>query len=330
MPNYYDKQKCRYRFTFKRTINGKLIRFSKLLPEAWGQSEADAYDRKESARIYAIESGIEKPKREIVEAISLYLDFHLPGKKTSRKIILDLSYLAPYIEGKYLDELGDIAKRYTKDHAHLKPGTIHNRLALLKAAVRYAYKHHDIGDRDYTDKMIMPTVNNKRHVYIQSGDLDRLLIECDDEQTKAIMLLAFYTGLRWRAEILKLTPEQIIISNDQAWISILDTKSGQPHMIPVHPDAIDALRHIPFSYTDTYYYKRFWKARKAAGLDHVRWHDERHSFASALISSGSSLAEVGRALNHSDPQSTSRYSHLYPERVLDMVLRLPRTRKDPP
>jgi hypothetical protein len=47
MPNYFDKQKQRYRFTFKRVIDDKLYRFSKLLPSAWGQAEADAFDRKE-------------------------------------------------------------------------------------------------------------------------------------------------------------------------------------------------------------------------------------------------------------------------------------------
>ncbi|WP_156304312.1 hypothetical protein [Nitrosospira briensis] len=83
-----------------------------------------------------------------------------------------------------------------EDHPHLAPATLHNRLAYLKAAVRYAYKNHDIGDRDYTDKMIMPGVNNKRHVYIKQDELhENLLTHCEDDEAKAIFTLAFYTGL---------------------------------------------------------------------------------------------------------------------------------------
>src|SRR5690242_1151348 len=109
MPNYFDKSKKRYRFTFKRWINGRLIRSSKLLPEGWSQAQADAYDRQESARIYAVESGIEKPKPEIAEVLGLYLDHKIPRLKNGKKAAQDLAHLIPYIDGKRLDELGAIS-----------------------------------------------------------------------------------------------------------------------------------------------------------------------------------------------------------------------------
>jgi integrase len=196
--------------------------------------------------------------------------------------------------------------------------------------VRYAYKHHDIGDRDYTDKMSLPAVSNKRQVYITQEQLhDKLLAHCPDPEASALFTLAFYTGLRWRSEILTLQQEQITIVKDQVWIGLPDSKNGTPHMIPVHPNAIDALRFIPFRWKDSYYYDRFWKAREAAGLKHLRLHDERHSLASALLSSGATLGEVGQALNHDSVQSSERYSHMYPERLKELILRLPLAKKDP-
>lgn len=301
-------------FPVQWVINGERHRASKLLPAGWSKDQAHAYDRQEISRLYAIISGVEKPKTEIAEAVKLDLDLRIPGLANGTKTAQDLAHLIPYINGKFLDDLGNISKQYCKDHPHLSPATLHNRLAYLKAAVRYAYKNHDVGDRDYTDKMIMPEVNNKRHVYIKQEELhENLLTHCEDDEARAVFTLAFYTGLRWRSEILTLKPDQIVTAKRQKWISLPDTKNGTPHMIPIHPNAVWALAYIPFKWKDSYYYARWWKARSAAGLEHVRIHDERHSFASALLSNGASLAEVGRALNHKSTQSTDRYSHLYPE-----------------
>ncbi|MDO9433974.1 MAG: site-specific integrase [Hydrogenophaga sp.] len=54
-----------------------------------------------------------------------------------------------------------------------------------------------------------------------------------------------------------------------------------------------------------------WDAvRRRAGLDGVRMHDLRHSFASNLVNSGRSIYEVGRLLGHSQVKTTQRYAHL--------------------
>ena len=49
---------------------------------------------------------------------------------------------------------------------------------------------------------------------------------------------------------------------------------------------------------------------KLAGLEKVRLHDLRHSYASSLVSKGVSLHIVGRLLGHTQPQTTARYAHL--------------------
>jgi integrase len=53
------------------------------------------------------------------------------------------------------------------------------------------------------------------------------------------------------------------------------------------------------------------RVRKAAGLEDVRLHDLRHSFASILVSGGASLPLIGALLGHSNVATTNRYSHLY-------------------
>ena len=50
--------------------------------------------------------------------------------------------------------------------------------------------------------------------------------------------------------------------------------------------------------------------RKLAGLEHVRIHDLRYTFASVAVASGGSLPILGKQLGHGHPATTARYSHL--------------------
>ncbi|MCP4319521.1 MAG: tyrosine-type recombinase/integrase [Hyphomicrobiales bacterium] len=57
--------------------------------------------------------------------------------------------------------------------------------------------------------------------------------------------------------------------------------------------------------------KKFWRGiTEQAGLDDYRLHDNRHTHASHLVSSGLSLEIVGRLLGHTNPLTTKRYAHL--------------------
>lgn len=60
--------------------------------------------------------------------------------------------------------------------------------------------------------------------------------------------------------------------------------------------------------------KKFWKSLiKDADITDYRIHDNRHTHASQLVSSGMSLAIVGRLLGHTNPMTTQRYAHLADE-----------------
>jgi site-specific recombinase XerD len=47
-----------------------------------------------------------------------------------------------------------------------------------------------------------------------------------------------------------------------------------------------------------------------ACLEDYRLHDNRHTHASHLVSSGLSLEIVGRLLDHTNPMTTKHYAHL--------------------
>lgn len=318
----WDTRNKRYRFAFDAIIAGRRHRASKLLPAAWSKAQALAYDRRENARLYAVSTGIEQDRPLISHAIALYIQRRLGKLRNGKKAAQDLSHLVPWVQGRFLDELPDISRDYADAHDELAPATIRNRLSYLRAAVRYAHKEHAHGDRDYTSRMRIPAAKNERHVYLRPDEIAKLCAHCDDE-TAALVRIAFYTGLRWRSDLLTLTPENVIdIPGKGTWISITQAKTEQPIMVPVHPSIKRDLEWLPFRLGDHAYYERFWRAREAAGLKHVRIHDLRHSLASALISDGATLAEVGQALGHKSLIATNRYAHLYPERVRSAVLRL--------
>ena len=57
--------------------------------------------------------------------------------------------------------------------------------------------------------------------------------------------------------------------------------------------------------------KKFWASvLRKTGIRAYRLHDNRHTYASHLVSSGLSLEIVGRLLGHTQASTTKRYAHL--------------------
>ena len=69
--------------------------------------------------------------------------------------------------------------------------------------------------------------------------------------------------------------------------------------------------------------QRPWeRIRKSAGLEDMRLHDCRHSFASRALALGESLPMIGRLLGHSQVQTTARYAHLERDSVHEAAQRV--------
>lgn len=57
--------------------------------------------------------------------------------------------------------------------------------------------------------------------------------------------------------------------------------------------------------------ENFWfRVRSEAGLEDVRLHDIRHTYASLAITTGETVPVVGRLLGHNDSETTLKYIHL--------------------
>ena len=66
-----------------------------------------------------------------------------------------------------------------------------------------------------------------------------------------------------------------------------------------------------------------WQSIRAkAGLDDVRVHDIRHSFASRALALGEGLPLIGRLLGHRRIETTARYAHLARDSVRESTERI--------
>jgi integrase len=130
--------------------------------------------------------------------------------------------------------------------------------------------------------------------------------------------LALFTGAR-SGEIT--AAQWSHVDWERKLIRLPDSKTNEPRTIHLSDAALEVLRTIPRS--SPYVIagakhgepfknlSRSWiVARSYAGLDDVRLHDLRHSFASLAAGRGISLQMIGKLLGHKAPATTQRYAHL--------------------
>ena len=134
----------------------------------------------------------------------------------------------------------------------------------------------------------------------------------------AIRLLAL-TGCR-RSEVLGLRREDVDI--EEAEVRLPDTKTGA-RAVALPPQAVELLTSLLGAHDGPWIIPgrkpgtrlanidEAWRTiRDRAGLEGVRIHDLRHSFASRALALGESLPVIGKLLGHSRLETTARYAHL--------------------
>jgi integrase len=133
----------------------------------------------------------------------------------------------------------------------------------------------------------------------------------------AAIRLLLLTGCRLR-EILHLQWTEVDFQ--RALLILNDSKTGRKPVL-LGPAALEVLHGLPR--TGRYVFlgssgvkprsdlKRPWTAiTRRAGLNGLRVHDLRHSYASMAAGAGFGLPVIGRLLGHTQPSTTARYAHL--------------------
>lgn len=134
----------------------------------------------------------------------------------------------------------------------------------------------------------------------------------------AVRLLAL-TGMR-RSEVLGLKWEYV--DTERSCFFLPDSKTGRK-TVHVGAPVLDLLASAPRLEGNPFVCaglrpgaavvgidKAWRRIAKRAGLERVRIHDLRHSFASVGAAAGLGLPVLGAILGHSSPGTTARYAHL--------------------
>lgn len=138
-----------------------------------------------------------------------------------------------------------------------------------------------------------------------------------DQSAIAAIRLLLFTGCRLR-EILHLRWENI--DAERGMVFLPDSKSGRKTIV-LNAPALTVLNSLPVlgpfvipsgrPNIPKHDLKRPWAAIiKRAGLEGLRLHDLRHTYASVGAGGGLGLPIIGRLLGHTQPATTARYAHL--------------------
>ncbi len=168
--------------------------------------------------------------------------------------------------------------------------------------------------------------------FLDPGEVKRLVAALDQEPNRTIAIyfvVLLLTGCR-RSEAMQATWGEIDFGRRLWTVPASRSKSGRARHIHLSDAAVKVLQTLPGPDRGLYVFpgrrhgkplnnptKNWAEACKKAGLDGLRIHDLRHSFASILATNGRSLVEIQHLLGHQSPVMTSRYSHFTNGALLD-------------
>ncbi|OLP58892.1 integrase [Xaviernesmea oryzae] len=180
---------------------------------------------------------------------------------------------------------------------------------------------------------------HKRERFLSAKEMKKLgtvLARSEADGTESPYAVAAYrllllTGCRL-SEIQKLQWQHVDI--DEAQLNLPDSKTGAK-TVHLGQAAVEALKKVTRVKGNPYVIvgkveggyltdlqKPWRRIRKAAGLDGVRIHDLRHTFASGGLLVGEGLPVIGKLLGHTQVQTTARYAHLAADPVKAAATRI--------
>lgn len=231
----------------------------------------------------------------------------------------------------------------------LAASTRARRLSAIKGLFRFAFTEGFRGD-DPAALIRAPKQGRSLPKTLSPDEVDRLLLAAPDvartpffeARNTCLMELLYATGLR----VSELVSLPVTAARGDPAMLFVRGKGGRERLVPLSPDARDALAHWLMlrdeaeaeSGTESAYL--FPSKGKAGHLSRVQFHGLlktiaaragispervsphvlRHAFATHLLSGGADLRTIQALLGHASVSTTEIYTHVLEDRLKSLVL----------
>lgn len=270
-----------------------------------------------------------------------FTQIYLPNSKALKRSWrlderISRKYLSPVFGRNSLREISPAMAAewfYSLSARGLALSTCNRILAVFRAIISMAFRLGFTPDKFEIFKNIKPhKIKLFRQRTLSREEASKLILALKEDSAPAAraLLLLIYTGAR-KSEILRAKWENVDFEKRALIVPV--SKSGKAREIILPKEAVRILYELKRNggiwlfpgrnnkcLSDIFYY---WsRLRKRLGLEGMRIHDLRHSFASFLVSSGGSLYEAQALLGHANPRTTVRYASISTESRIRAVERV--------
>ncbi len=272
----------------------------------------------------------EKPRHTWPEAVRRWWAEH-PERKGPNAVRSLLREADRTLSDRFLDEIDQnqlVATLHAYRATGVKNSTANNLLTIIGAVLNAA---KGWGWLDSAPTLHKLPVTERRLRWLTREEADRLLGELPDH-LKPLVRFSLATGLR-QQNVAQLEWSQVDLERRVAWIHADQAKGKRLITVPLNTDAVMVLREQYGRHPrqvfvhDGQPIRRpiaagWYPALKRAGLEGVRWHDLRHTWASWHVQAGTPLLVLKELGGWANLEMVLRYAHLAPDHLAEHAERI--------
>lgn len=207
--------------------------------------------------------------------------------------------------------------------------TVNRKIAFLRAVVNMAAREWLWLQSAPKFRLLDGEV--ERHRFLKPDEVIRL-VRALPAPYGDMALFAVSTGLR-QSNVFRLKWSNVDLALRKITFPLEVMKNGQPFSCPMTDTAAAVLRswvgrHDEYVFVTengpvTWLNRVVWvKALKEAGLENLRWHDLRHTWASLMRQSGVGLADLQELGGWRSQNMVQRYAHMNVDHLRDAASRM--------
>ncbi|GEM_PF-6665042 len=330
-----DGKKYRIAFWYKNRHFTKVVYGNKRLAE-----EVEAKMRLELAGDRYFPER-QKPSMSVTQAVDLFFKRYAVHKLSGPSFYRSYcAHIKNYFGAKLIAEVNPEDVRQFRYHLRSKKGlavtSVNHGQRVLRCLFNWLKTAgHFNGENPASGSKVKMENERKywRREYLTREQL-ATLVSVAAPSLKPIILTAAFTGMR-RKEIKGMRKKDVDL--DRCVIFIPDSKTQEPGYVPISDSLFKVLEPMATALLtpespifDFMNFRKLWdQAKKRAELNHIHFHDLRHTAASHALMATGDLAAVKALLRLKTAALVDRYAHLSPNHMRQVALALDK-RLSPP